>query len=388
MSVCTLCSRSACRGGARCATSRKLVERKLALLADRETCDYGYSTCVDLTGLHLTSLPKDYFLGLDFVTRVDLSDNDIAYLPWWTFEHINDLQDLILHNNPKLKRLSDALPDTLQRLECKDCPLLGPSDDWLFTYSALPHLLVLRLVNCGFTKLPMFPSRAKTAWRLPRLEVLDLSNNTIRAVNRGALGRMHRLRQLDLAGNRLRAFATAAVVSPRAPLSRVSLASNRLSTVPAALSPTLETLCLEDNRIRDLHPDAFQGLLVLNYVNLARNRIATLPEGLFAVQGAMDVDVTGNKRLQYVDRACFALDTAFVTLCATDCPRLAAAPQDEDDYGTEFLTTLFEAQDTLDRVVARSRFKTFHEEFMAALFHPSRVEKFIAAHGMEALEAF
>jgi Leucine-rich repeat (LRR) protein len=384
MPSCQICSYTACRGGTQCGVLRKLQEIKLNALAT------PYTWALNLSGLHLKSLPKDYFLGLERYECVDLSHNDLEALPFWTFEHLENLEVLNLQGNPRLVSIADALPGSLYSLDASNCPKLA-NDGWLFRRADYPELTRAYFSNCGFSVLPIIH------WKAPRLVHLDFSKNAIRKMRPGALKKLHGLSWLDLSNNRLKTFDPS-WLSPQAWLHTLKLSNNRITRLSkASLAPfanTLQSIYLDSNHVRDVDAHLFEDCHSLSIVGLSNNKLKTLPASLFAAHPDIYVSLCHNAHLSYIDPSCFLrMPDSNLEVCLAGCTRLALAPPpvptDEDDgVHVDFLTTLLEAQDDVDRVLAKSRFDAFHEELMMTVFHPSRIEKLVAEHGLEIMEMF
>jgi Leucine-rich repeat (LRR) protein len=367
MPSCEFCTRVACRGGFQCTSFQKLNIAKIsaaAYLIER----------LDLSGLHLKSLPRDYFRGLEHVYHVDLSNNDFEDLQWWTLEHLTNLWSLRITNNPRLKTVSDAVRNvayTLGTLYIDNCPLIG-HDTWLFGVP-FPKLTSLHISNCGLKCVGRFR-------QAPVLELLNFAGNTIRTIRPDAFANLHRLKWLDLSENRLAQFDPACL-SPTSRLIRLILNNNRISKLPSLGSfPAMTELYkinLSNNRIHHLCPGTFNGLVGSTDIDLSNNYLTYLDAGVFQFQF---VTLDGNLGLFYIDPDCFG---PYGEVIATNNPLLSC-----EGGGPHFLDRLLGAQAELIATLKKSRFLTFHEDLIATVFHPSRIEKLITAHGLEALDAF
>ncbi len=372
MPSCELCTRTVCRGGYQCVSFQKLNSAKIyaaAYLIER----------LDLSGLHLKSLPRDYFRGLEHVYHVDLSNNDFEHLQWWTLEHLTNLWSLRITDNPRLKTVSDAVRNvahTLGAMYIYNCPYLS-HDTWLFGVP-FPKLTSLHIGNCGLKCVGRFR-------RAPLLKLLDLMGNEIRTIRPNAFANLHALSWLLLSENRLTQFDPACL-SPTSRLVRLNLEMNRISAIPPlgaypALTE-LEEIYLSNNRIHHLRSDTFTGLNRIGDIDLSNNYLTYLEAGVFKFESTrwIVVILDGNLGLFYIDPDCFSCHGE---VHATNNPLLAC-----EGRGAHFLDRLLVAQAELIATIKKSRFLTFHEDLIATVFHPTRIEKLITAHGLEALDAF
>jgi hypothetical protein len=370
-----------CRGGVHCASVKRLNAIKLAAL------QFRYYEVLDLSGLHLKRLPRDYFLGLEHVHNLNLSNNDFEALDFWSLEHLTNLTSFTIKNNPHLRYISYAVhyvSDTLINLNCVSCPLLVNDTD-LFTIHFL-NLQNLTLSGCG---LKFVPHMHAFAWKAPQLISLDLSCNRIRVLHPNAFKFLHMLHHLDLDYNELTTFDPACL-SPRCRLVNLSLCYNKITTLDGFATPStrrLGGLNLEHNFLHHLPKDTFKGMNHLEVVNLTENKLAYLEAGLFTDRkGEIHVTLDGNLRFAYIDRNCFSAESqalGAVRLTAFETPLLATTG---DGYG--LLAELLEVQDAIEAAIKKSRFEAIEEDLIAAAWHPSRVERLLEHGGFEALEAF
>jgi len=398
-----------------CRTLRMLYKRKIAILDDIEK--FGgllIASSLDLSNLHLKTLPRDFFIGLPNISKLNLSGNDFVDLPWWTFQHIQSLWELNLSKNAKLAQVDaalDLLSDmTNMRLTLANCPLLAATSVDRLRFGRLLDMKTkwreIDLSGCGLVQLP-----PKAFEKMSHLEDLDLSNNRLKEFRL----KHNPFWRLDLSENPIRYVDCAVedlqldncgfnsldgLFSPttRQHLEMVGLTNNHLSTLKAADFidfPELSVLGLASNKIRDIEANVFAGAPQLSDVYLNDNLISYLPEGFFRAFSYSMVNLSQN-RLAYIHPRAFqdSPHNAGFTLKLADNPNLAFHPTNTDfdsfsDCFNQYLEPLFAAQELMVAAQKQSCLAGFHEEFMMKLMAPERMERLMAEHGMEAvLESF
>jgi Leucine-rich repeat (LRR) protein len=413
---CAICTHLDCRGGTGCRTLRTLYKRKITILDDIEK--FGgllIASSLDLSNLHLKTLPRDFFIGLsNIIIILDLSGNDFVDLPWWTFQHIQYLDGLNLANNTRLADVYSALAELNDvwclRLNLANCTALAATASDCIRLDRLLEMKTkwreIDLSGCGLTQLP-----PKAFEKMPNLYDLDLSNNRLKEF---------RLKhdpfwRLDLSKNPIRYVDCAVedlqldncginslegLFSPitRQHLGMLGLSHNHLTILKAADFvdfPELSVLGLASNKIRDIEENVFTGVPQLSDVYLNDNLISYIPEGFFRAYSYSSVNLSQN-RLAYIHPLAFqdSPHHAGFTLKLADNPNLAFQPTDQDfdsfsDCLNRCLEPLFAAQKLMLAAQKQSRLFGFHEEFMMKLMAPERMERLMAEHGMEAvLESF
>ena len=110
-----------------------------------------------------------------------------------------------------------------------------------------------------------------------KLEVLDLSHNSLASVRNLHLDGLTALKELVLAHNHL-----------------ISLPAHAF---PASV--TLTSLDLRSNRILNLHATTFKGLESLEELYLSRNRLSSFPKDVFQGLGAVSyLEINKNKLVE------------------------------------------------------------------------------------------
>ncbi|XP_072401202.1 uncharacterized protein [Diabrotica undecimpunctata] len=216
---------------------------------------------LNLSGNHLSYLPKEIFksthiemLDLSFnlfsvVPSTSLSDigislrhfsmrsNNIEHIDITTFPDIPLLQHLDLGNN-KLTILPDNVFTSLGLLQTLDLSFNPLRSNFKELFHYAQGLKFLNLANTGMIATPHFP--------LPDLISLNLSYNSIEAINKNSVQQLSNLKSLDLS-------------------------HNNLLQVPSQLwihLPNLKTLELSYNPIKELLFDNFVNLQNLQELNI------------------------------------------------------------------------------------------------------------------------
>uniref|UniRef100_A0A914XCJ2 FGAR-AT PurM N-terminal-like domain-containing protein n=1 Tax=Plectus sambesii TaxID=2011161 RepID=A0A914XCJ2_9BILA len=126
----------------------------------------------------------------------------------------------------------------------------------------MKNLVRVELSDNQLTAMPSIPPGA----RLPQLIHLDLGGNRIRTLGPHALSPYSNLVDLWLPNNQLDAISKSAFPTVGLRMQSLNLSSNRLSTLPRLIMPTLGILDASNNQIDKLDGDFFEGLPMLEHV--------------------------------------------------------------------------------------------------------------------------
>ena len=149
---------------------------------------------------------------------------------------------------------------------------------------AIGALTNLKELNLGWNKIATLPA---SIGRLARLETLDLCFNDIAVVPDAAnasIGALTNLKHLSLFRNKIATLP--ASIGRLTALETLNLGDNTLTAVPAWIGSltALSTLDLEDNRIAML-PDWIGGMTALTELYLDGNQLAGLPDAIGQLTG-------------------------------------------------------------------------------------------------------
>ncbi|XP_053410290.1 vasorin [Nycticebus coucang] len=232
---------------------------------------------LDTVGLYvfengITTLDADSFANLPNLQLLDLSQNQITSLPGGVFQPLANLSNLDLTAN-RLREITNETFRGLRRLERlylgKNC--IGHIQPGAF--DALDRLLELKLQDNELRVLPPL--------RLPRLLLLDLSHNSLPALEPGVLDTAN-VEALRLAGLGLQQLDEE-LFSHLRNLHDLDVADNYLERVPPVIRGLrgLTRLRLAGNtRISQLRPEDLAGLATLQELDLSNLSLQALPSDL------------------------------------------------------------------------------------------------------------
>jgi Leucine-rich repeat (LRR) protein len=339
-------------------------------------------------------------------------------LPWWTFEHIQELKRLRLSNNERLQIVSGALNKLARidfiELDLSHCPLLAATPrSWL----SLERLLIsktrwsgISMSGCGLKDLSPLSFRL-----MNNLVQIDLSDNKLKEFRVSRNGTVSYLIKVNLSGNPIRyvdcvtktlVLEECGLNSIRALLSRetktyleaLRIENNHLTSInaddfPAMDFPELSTLGLSNNKIRHIGENVLSVFPCLRHLYLNNNQISYIPKGFFTITTRWHWISLINNKISYIHPNAFqtSCDPHNITeiLLEIDMNPNLAFQSTECEFSTfakfqtQFLEPLFVAQDMLEMSQKQSKFTAFHEEFMMKLMAPARLERLFATYGME-----
>lgn len=132
----------------------------------------------------------------------------------------------------------------------------------------------------------------------PDLEFLDLSDNQILTLDRGAFFRLTNLKVLRLNGNQIKSL----IVETFAGLSGLQvldISQNKLERLPTSVFADLhrlEVLNISHNQLKAMSPGALTGLTSLKELHLARNQLSEIPRtALHAPISLKLLDLSSNR---------------------------------------------------------------------------------------------
>ncbi|XP_003477765.1 vasorin [Cavia porcellus] len=231
----------------------------------------------DTTGLYvfdngITTLDVGSLASLPGLQLLDLSQNQITSLPGGIFQPLANLSNLDLTAN-KLREITNETFRGLQRLERL---YLGKNRIHHIqpgAFDALDRLLELKLQDNELRVLPPL--------RLPRLLLLDLSHNSLPALDPGILDTTN-MEALRLAGLGLRQLDEG-LFARLHNLHDLDVSDNQLERIPAVIRDlrSLTRLRLAGNtRIAQLRPEDLAGLAALQELDLSNLSLQALPSDL------------------------------------------------------------------------------------------------------------
>uniref|UniRef100_A0A7I4XWB9 Leucine-rich repeat domain containing protein n=1 Tax=Haemonchus contortus TaxID=6289 RepID=A0A7I4XWB9_HAECO len=221
-------------------------------------------------------LSPDTFAGLLALQRLELTSNRLAYLPPSVFKGLKSLEILDLANN-KLLALPASLLSTVPQLKHLDASHNLLSDLEAGQFSALRELETLNLADNLISDI-----NDGALFGMDNLTLLNMTNNQLVRLP-GNTWPLAKLQSLDLSGNPFVALETASFDTlPSLQFLNLSNCRNLKSIHMAAFVSmlSLQTLDLSNCALTHIAPTAFQPLPPLQLLSLAGNRLDTLPPTL------------------------------------------------------------------------------------------------------------
>lgn len=224
----------------------------------------------DCSSSNFSDVPK----ACNFVEELKTDHNSIHNINKAAFENYQHLLFLSMRNNGIYTIEADSFVNT--KLEDID---LSEND-----LQTLPASAFNNLTNLTQLKLRSNRLNAIGSYNLPKLILLNLSNNEINQLNRSSFRRMPRIKYLDLSGNRITHLGNNCLGKLR-DLVTLKLSHNRIAyinIVAFVYLVKLEELHLDYNSLSDLTiPDKmFQYQLQLRLLNLSGNNLQHLRASL------------------------------------------------------------------------------------------------------------
>ncbi|CAH0399879.1 unnamed protein product [Chilo suppressalis] len=217
---------------------------------------------LDAEGASLASAPTE------LTKRLTVECNQLllfeSYLEANYFQRFSSLAELTVHNC-KLLRVPGNTFEGLREL--KKLSVRSKNSDWSpnknleLSHGTFNGLRELQDLDLGKNNLKAIPSDVFCP--LDNLQVLNLTNNKIRSVDRLGFGKScgSGVRSLDLSHNELKSLSEESEI---AGLRR------------------LQELRLQYNNISDISSETFNGLISLRILNISYNNLQLIPEGTFA----------------------------------------------------------------------------------------------------------
>ncbi len=216
---------------------------------------------------------EDAFEGLESLEYLDISDNNVLGFP-----------DAALGRLPNLKRLK-ADYNRIRALN----------------YEILRSVKGLEELSLAYNIIPSFPEG--TFRDLGNLKILNLYGNQIEAVDQGTFaGTEANLEYLDLGYNLIEVVEEISYPA----LKYLNLAKNKLRSVEGSfnLLANLNVLVLTENAIEEITPYTFAGMENLISIDMSKNYVRRLDQGVFSNNYLNEVNMSGNL-LKELEQATF-----------------------------------------------------------------------------------
>lgn len=233
-----------------------------------------------LSNNDLNHVPTMAFRQLRELDHVNLNQNNISRLEDGAFWGLSKVTRLTLYDN----KINYIHPDAFDGLT-KDLLRLNVGRNSLteIPSESLVKLKNLNQLDLSFNKIKDI--KENTFLGLDKLDTLNLDHNKVEVLYDEHFDGMPKVTSLSLDYNKIYDIHPEAFNGLDEQLQFLSLAANKISSVPtAALRPLhqLNTLHLNDNNISRLQEDSFEGFGEhLHNLWLQNNKICEIPSGTF-----------------------------------------------------------------------------------------------------------
>jgi Leucine-rich repeat (LRR) protein len=255
-------------------------------------CDMRSLTHLGLFGMKIKALPE-CFGNLSNLLKLRIDGSNIASLPS-SFGQLSALKELEISGEAFSQCPEAALAGLtgLESLIIESTSLAVCPE----SIGNLKQLEFLRIMDCKLKYIP------PTLGNLTKLEGLDLSENKLTELPEAAITPLKRLELLNLARNKLVQLPNNLDLPV---LEVIDLASNKLKTVPAWLFqlPNLTSIFLASNELASL-PTIEKGRNKLLFLDLSSNKIYKLPESIGGLSALKELDISDNKLLSLPKNLC------------------------------------------------------------------------------------
>ncbi|XP_063221711.1 protein artichoke-like [Bacillus rossius redtenbacheri] len=224
-----------------------------------------------LRGNRLEALRDGLLRGNVFLEQLDLGLNRLAFVEAHAFDGNRELVELDASRNSL-----DTLPGALRGLAALQLLELSRNSVRALDAEVLASLTSLAELRLGRNKLRRLPEGVIA--RMPSLQLLDLHGNELEAVSAGAVSDLPQLRAVRLDGNRLAELPERAF-SRLPELRSAELQRNRLARVAERAfdgAPQLLLLNLSSNLLPGLEEAGLRELRSLEVLDLSHNRVARM----------------------------------------------------------------------------------------------------------------
>lgn len=254
------------------------VEHKEVVTTDAEGHNETYVGCV-LTRLNVHSLNMNKF-DLEFNKAIIAH---IMNLTDYNFENNTHEKNFVIKiriKNSNLRILPSKLFKSAPKLESLEMPFVGLTMLQAKSFESAENLRELDLHGNKLKRLAHFCFNGA-----PNLKTLDLSSNSISNIHEKAFATLAKLEQLVLDNNDISKLHDE-IFHPLGGLKYLHLDRNQITIIPSTMfiksHSNLNKIFLNENRIKEISPYAFDELAALRYLMLTGN-------------GCVDRDFVNNK---------------------------------------------------------------------------------------------
>ncbi|KAH8303045.1 hypothetical protein KR018_007913, partial [Drosophila ironensis] len=261
----------------------------------------------NMKNLRFLDLTTNYQVNISLGENANLrwlsiSNNDMRDFLWDRLDGLPMLEELHLHSN-WLEKLDMGLFHYLPRLK-----VLNVSNNNLFEvkrnlFLGLTDQMPLELLDYSSNNLKVLDD--SVFCKLGNLKTLNLWFNQINRIHSRAFQGLKSLQSLQLQGNKIKVLPDD-VFANLTMLERLDLSKNNMKTLGArvfgeTLLRRLTQLDLSNNFIVELHPLALSSMPFLRELRLRRNRLVTLDIRIFAPLRRLQLLTLSENRLVDID---------------------------------------------------------------------------------------
>ncbi|CAH1778805.1 unnamed protein product [Owenia fusiformis] len=273
---------------------------------------------LDISGCDIKSLPKSAFDGFRRLKELHIENNtNLAHIDNDAFLNMQQLETLSLAGCA-LERVTNFLKDKavdLQSLYNMDLSrnLISTIDAYSFyPMKSIRHLDLSRnkieritiyfefvgltgLKYLNLSRNPLFSIAGNSFRGMSDIETLDLSDCQFSSLRGQELYGLYTLSILYLNNNPLTLLSDT-VFKNQSSMSEVHLTNCRLTELTASFKGhDFIKIVADNNRIRNIAPDAFDGCTRLNEIQVQGNNLQTIPDALCSNPNIQKVDISNNK---------------------------------------------------------------------------------------------
>ncbi|XP_071141940.1 leucine-rich repeats and immunoglobulin-like domains protein 3 [Mytilus edulis] len=232
-------------------------------------------------------IPKKLFDKLTQLKTLEITKNRLSRLDGMSFKNLIHLQTLKLRKNT-ISTMNDATffgLKELNTLQLDHNNITTVSSKWLYDLKSLKEI---SLHHNKITKIEA------NSWQYcPKLVKLDMSHNKLKAIVKESFKNLMAANILLLKNNNIQNIEEGSF-HDLVFLTELELSNNELSWTIEDMNGTfselhnLESLSLENNKIKSIAKNAFNGLIKVKTLNLLNNEISTIQSNAFETMVEMD----------------------------------------------------------------------------------------------------
>ena len=276
-----------------------LADNRLTILSDDAFSGMTSLQVLNLANNQLAALPPTVFNKSSQLQELNLQNNSLTLVTPELFHGLSNLVLLNLSHNAIASHLLTS--DTFGGLT--SLRILDLSHNRLTSLDAelFEHLPNLEMLILDHNMLETFSGIGAA----DNLKHLSLANNKLSIVEDNAFFRLGSLEHLDLHGNELKELTHSSLAQQLPHLQVLLLSHNHLTSIPSPLSSELKTLDLGQNRIETIPEGIFDELSSLYALRLAGNDIAKLSNNTFGNVSSLQVLNLASNRLEAIPQGTF-----------------------------------------------------------------------------------